>query len=236
MRRRGVLAAAASLAAAAAPAAPPAGLPNLVILLVESTDGRLFWDDSPAPLPNIRALSRTGVRFDNTYSQAPVCCPSRGTLLTGRHVHRIPHWHNSQLVAGLWNNYEGLNANQSTLWDALAAAGYGDAIHLTGKQDWQDGGHSEDNEMQAWTHNVPFAYNISADGGWDTELGVCASQGTVAAGGSGGPKGSVYPGDWSALANNTAWIAQAAATGKPWIAYQVRVGSRGLVLGFGLGE
>lgn len=197
--------------------APPAQ-PNIVFLLAESTDGRLFRDDSPVPLPNIRKLLATGVRFDNTYANAPVCCPSRGTMFTGRQAHNVPHWHNDMLVQGLWNNYEGLNANMSDLFDELGAAGYAH-IKLSDKTDWTDGGHSEDAYLEAWTHNVPFVYNISADGGWDQELGVCTSEGTVAPGGTGGAKGSVYSGDWDAVEETIKWIDTVKGQG-PFVAYQ----------------
>ena len=35
--------------------------------------------------PNLDRLSSLGVRFTNTYSQCPVCAPSRGSFLTGRY-------------------------------------------------------------------------------------------------------------------------------------------------------
>jgi hypothetical protein len=76
------------LAAAATP-------PSIIFLLSESLDGRLLRPDSPAKIPNIRALLAGGsVRFDTAYSNNPVCAPSRSSLWSGRAPHKIPHEHN----------------------------------------------------------------------------------------------------------------------------------------------
>ena len=38
--------------------------------------------------PNLDAMSAAGLRFDRFYSAAPVCSPTRGSTLTGRHPYR----------------------------------------------------------------------------------------------------------------------------------------------------
>ena len=48
--------------------------------------------------PNIDALARSGVRFTNYYSAAPLCAPSRAALLTGEHDPRLPY----QKKLGVW--------------------------------------------------------------------------------------------------------------------------------------
>jgi hypothetical protein len=53
------------------PAPPPpysGNLPNIVFLIVESTDGRTFHNDSDAYIPNIRSLQQRGAYFKNFYS------------------------------------------------------------------------------------------------------------------------------------------------------------------------
>lgn len=36
--------------------------------------------------PNIDALAKSGMAFINAYTGSPVCAPSRGTLMTGKHT------------------------------------------------------------------------------------------------------------------------------------------------------
>jgi len=83
--------------------------PNIVFLVVESTDGRTWsegYSNGVIPLPNIRELQEGGLEFQRHYSNAPVCCPSRATFWSGRHAHNIPHVNNGLDVGGAWNNYE----------------------------------------------------------------------------------------------------------------------------------
>ncbi len=87
-RPNSLLAAAGAGTAAAGAASAPAR-PNFVFLHCESTDGRLYRPGSPAPIPNIRALQARGVTFDANYANAPVCCPSRSSMLSGRYPHKV---------------------------------------------------------------------------------------------------------------------------------------------------
>ena len=148
----------------AAASAPP----NIIFLLSESLDGRLLREDSAAKIPNIRALLAAGsVRFDTAYSSNPVCAPSRSSLWSGRAPHKIPHVHNGFNVSGAWNNYEGLAPEMDTIDGLLGAAGYG--VLLTGKMDTKIGSHTLTCRLTSMTFNVPFPYNISANGGWNQE-------------------------------------------------------------------
>ena len=180
---------------------PSAARPSFVFILSESLDGRLLRPGSLARAPNIRALRAGGsVRFDSAYANSPVCAPSRSSLHSGRAPHKIAHEHNGMLVRGVWNNAEGLPSNYSTRLDQLLnASGYSTLI--SGKTDWDVGGHSLANDLECYSFNVRFPYNITADGGWSQEPGddMCPSSGPVAPGGSGGPAGSLYHPDWAII-------------------------------------
>ena len=67
--------------------------PNIVVFLVDD----LGWQDVSLPLgpettpfneryrtPNVERLARRGTRFTDAYASAPVCSPTRTSLLTGR--------------------------------------------------------------------------------------------------------------------------------------------------------
>ncbi len=213
--------------------------PNVVFLIVESTDGRLFKPSSLLPLPNIRSLlaRRGGVLFNNTYSNSPMCLPSRSSLISGRNVHEIPHTHsfgpgpndNVIFVPGAINNQEGLALDDNATLDVMmGAVGY--ATNVLGKTDWRVGGHIIDCALVPATMNVAWPYSINKTGGWADEPGGaygCLYPGAVDAGGSGGPANSSHKDDWTVLSQGTAWISKQEAQrrastdgGSPWLAYQ----------------
>jgi arylsulfatase A-like enzyme len=209
LRAAAAAAAAAGAAVAAATAASAPAPPSFFFLLSESLDGRLLRPDSLARVPNIRALLAAGsVRFDSAYANSPVCAPSRSSLHSGRAPHKIPHEHNGMLVGGVWNNAEGLPANYSARLDQLLnASGYETLIE--GKSDWDINGHSEANNLECYTFNVRWPYNITAGTGWNQEGDMCASDGPVYPGGSGGRNGSVYGPDWAIIERAAAFAATA---------------------------
>ena len=65
--------------------------PNVLILIGDDhAGGTLGIDgDSCQATPRLDALARQGVRFDRAYCNAPLCTPSRGSLITGRLPHAV---------------------------------------------------------------------------------------------------------------------------------------------------
>ncbi|WP_255518168.1 arylsulfatase [Fulvivirga sp. M361] len=61
--------------------------PNIIYILADDLGyGELgCYGQEKIETPNIDALSRTGMMFTDHYAGAPVCAPSRGVLLTGKH-------------------------------------------------------------------------------------------------------------------------------------------------------
>src|SRR5664280_1677298 len=111
--------------------------PNVIVILADdqgSVDAGCYGAKDLVT-PGVDALAARGVRFTQFYSAAPVCSPSRASLLTGRYP-----W-----LAGMPNNGaappkeaddqldtltgEGLPASERTLADMFRAAGYATA-HL----------------------------------------------------------------------------------------------------------
>lgn len=132
--------------------APPR--PNLVVFLVDD----LGWQDLSLPLagapspfneryrtPNVERLAARGMRFTDAYAAAPVCSPTRVSLMTGRSpgAHGVTWWirnadrHTSRqhpaLDAPRWR-VNGLQAGDLTLAGLLRDAGYR-TIHV-GKAHW----------------------------------------------------------------------------------------------------
>ncbi len=117
---------------------------NVVLFLVDD----LGWQDTSLPLhtsrtefnrryrtPNVERLAREGVTFTNAYAAAPVCTPTRTSIMTGQDPARthITYWtlHQDQdtskkradLAAPAWR-MNGLNQEDETLAGLLQASGY----------------------------------------------------------------------------------------------------------------
>jgi arylsulfatase A-like enzyme len=85
MTRRALLllALAASLVAASCADSKP-DLPNVLWITVEDMSPNLgTWGDPYARTPNIDRLASESVRYTSAFATAPVCSPSRSTLITG---------------------------------------------------------------------------------------------------------------------------------------------------------
>ncbi|MDP6698626.1 MAG: sulfatase-like hydrolase/transferase, partial [Candidatus Latescibacteria bacterium] len=50
--------------------------------------------------PHLDALAARGTRFQNAYTNCPICVPARASLATGRYVHQIGCWDNGHPYDG----------------------------------------------------------------------------------------------------------------------------------------
>jgi len=215
--------------------------PNIVFLVCESTDGRTWregYQDNVIPLPNLRSLEKQpgGYAFHNHYSNTPVCCPSRATLWSGRHAHKIPHiqkqTHTNKAtnesrtrelpVDGAWNNFEGLSHNFNQRIDQVLQSRAGYTTYLSGKQDFTTGSHTENVQLSSWTMYTRFPYNIHSSWGWADEMpNICADNGTVIP----GSQRSAHEKDWKILHDTVDWIKDykslnSTNNDKPFFVYQ----------------
>ena len=69
----------------------PVDRPNVVLILIDDMgwrdlgcSGSTFYQT-----PKIDALARAGMRFINAYAAAPICSPTRASILTGQHPARL---------------------------------------------------------------------------------------------------------------------------------------------------
>jgi N-sulfoglucosamine sulfohydrolase len=64
--------------------------PNIVWLVSEDNCPYIgVYGDKVAKTPNIDKLAETGVVYDNAFSNAPVCAPSRNTIITGMYSNSL---------------------------------------------------------------------------------------------------------------------------------------------------
>src|SRR5262245_38422274 len=65
--------------------------------------------------PHLDEMAKAGLKFERFYSGAPVCSPTRGSCLTGRHPYRY----------GIWSANEGhLRKQECSLAEVLRKQGY----------------------------------------------------------------------------------------------------------------
>jgi arylsulfatase A-like enzyme len=84
--RRGFLGSAAVLPAFAA----PAGRPNIILCMGDDHGwNETSYNKHPyVRTPVLDEMAAAGLRFDNFYAAAPVCSPTRASVMTGRHPNR----------------------------------------------------------------------------------------------------------------------------------------------------
>lgn len=146
LRRTGTAAAGAALATAplhGLAAAPDSGKrKNVIWLIADQWRGQALAcnGDPNAHTPNLDRLAGTGINFTQARSGMPLCCPFRGTMLTGRYPHQVVPGHEFQMPP-----------KQRTIAHELNDAGYHTAYF--GK--WHLDGFHEGGAMRAAMHVVP---------------------------------------------------------------------------------
>ncbi|MEM8736195.1 MAG: sulfatase-like hydrolase/transferase [Planctomycetota bacterium] len=91
--------------------------PNFVLIMCDD----LGWSDvgfnggTHIRTPHLDAMAANGAKFNRFYAQAPVCSPTRASIVTGRHHDRT----------GIYTANRGhLRAGEFTLYEALSQSGY----------------------------------------------------------------------------------------------------------------
>ncbi len=90
MTRRRFLAGAATAATAACSQRPKLPTPNILVLMPDQFRGMDIgvMGNTQVRTPTMDKLAAEGALLRRTYANCPVCCPARGTLLTGKFAHR----------------------------------------------------------------------------------------------------------------------------------------------------
>lgn len=108
--------------AQADPASAPAGSPNFLLILADDCT----WSDmeihgGQAKTPNLNALAKQGMQFDQCFQAAPMCSPTRHALYTGLYP----------VKSGAWPNHTMAYNWIKSIAHYLQGAGY--RTHLSGK-------------------------------------------------------------------------------------------------------
>ncbi len=94
----------------------PADRPNIVLVMADDQGwGDMAYNGHPVlRTPNFDKAAAAGLRFDRFYAAAPVCSPTRASVLTGRHPNRM----------GVFKWGYPMRPQEMTLAEALKSAGY----------------------------------------------------------------------------------------------------------------
>lgn len=100
--------------------------PNILIIYVDDLGyGDLSTYGGDIPSPNIQKIADAGIKFTDFYVSAPVCSPSRYSLLTGSYPQRSKHGIITALMPGDSNRIDG---KERLLPQYLKEAGYETAL------------------------------------------------------------------------------------------------------------
>ena len=95
--------------------------PNILFVLTDDQDILLGSSDYQPKIKKL--LVDEGIKINNQFVSTPVCCPSRGSFLTGLHIHNIPMTNNSlpgNCSGEAWNN----GAEKKTIGVQMQAFNY----------------------------------------------------------------------------------------------------------------
>lgn len=100
-----------------------AGHPNIVLVMADDQGwGDMGYQGHPViKTPHFDEMAAEALRFENFHAAAPVCSPTRASVLTGRHPNRM----------GVFKHGHPMRPQEITIAEALKTAGY--ATGLFGK-------------------------------------------------------------------------------------------------------
>ncbi len=104
--------------------------PNFVVIFADNlgmNDASCYG--SEIPTPNIDAIARTGIKFENWYSGSPVCTPSRFSMMTGQYPNRSHDQLLTALMPGTPRDEDrGIRPHETTIAELFHQHGYHTAI------------------------------------------------------------------------------------------------------------
>ncbi len=90
--------------------------PNIILVMADDQGwGDMAYNGHPVvKTPNFDAAAAAGLRFDRFYAAAPVCSPTRASVMTGRHPNRM----------GVFKWGYPMRPQETTIAEALKTVGY----------------------------------------------------------------------------------------------------------------
>lgn len=128
--------------------------PNLVIIMADEIRQDVVMHNYArnVPLPHVDELRRDGVTFADCFCQTPTCCPSRGSLATGKYPHQLQ----------LWNHGCRLPPEERTLGHHFSGLGY-ESVAFGKTHNMCPGFRSVTYDVKATMGSTNHGYNITDD-------------------------------------------------------------------------
>ena len=108
--------------------------PNIIFVLTDDQ-----FPGTENEMPNLMSnVTNEGVKFTNTVSTFPLCCPARATIQRGQYPHNTQILGNS-LPRGGWQKFKSLGEQESTVATWLHQAGYQTGLfgkYMNNYTDW----------------------------------------------------------------------------------------------------
>ena len=131
---------------------PKKDSPNVLLIMIDDLNDCIeTLKGHPQSLtPNISKLGQSGVTFFNAHTNAPMCGPSRSSMMTGVYPH-----HSLNFFQDPWYNNKVLN-NTRTLSEQFRMAGYqtigtGKELHHLKRENWDHYENQADYGPMVWT-------------------------------------------------------------------------------------
>jgi len=114
-------------------ARPPQLKPNFIFILADDLGVHQLgcYGSQYYETPHLDRLASQGMKFTRAYAAAPICSPTRASIMTGKYPARVrvtdyipgsSQWINPKLLPPDWN--KGLPTSEVTIAEALNEAGY----------------------------------------------------------------------------------------------------------------
>ena len=130
---------------------PKKDSPNVLLIMVDDLNDCIetLMGHPQSLTPNISKLGQSGVTFFNAHTNAPMCGPSRSSMMTGVYPH-----HSLNFFQDPWYNNKVLN-NTRTLSEQFRMAGYqtigtGKVLHHLKRENWDHYENQADYGPMVW--------------------------------------------------------------------------------------
>lgn len=130
--------------------------PNVLFIVADDLNASLnSYGKDGIVTPNLDRLAESGVKFERAYSQAPLCNPSRASMMTGKRPHNLGIWNNDPHFRGIYPSIKTIPQHFKN--HGYHSVGIGKIYH-----NW--GGQVLEGDPKSWSEPQVYHWGVHA---WD---------------------------------------------------------------------